>query len=285
MFERFTSEARRVLVRAQDEAEAHKSPFIRRHHILLGVLAEARQAGVTADVLAAAGIDREALRAALGASLAASESAVEGGSGTPPFTREARKALELALREALSLGHHEIADHHLLLGLLRQAEGPLEEVTKAAGLRYGQIRDLVRDRVPPGRRRGGGRRGPGGRRVARRWNPAVGRVMARAVERAGNEREITTGDVLVALLEEPGTYFAAVLGGVALPEPAAAAAEVDRLVVAAAADGAADAITVDDDTGAVTVHDEAIAAELKRLAGDGPVSPHVLRDILRRLQG
>ena len=44
-------------------------------------------------------------------------------SGSPPFTPRAKKVLELALREALQLGHHYIGTEHLLLGLIREGEG------------------------------------------------------------------------------------------------------------------------------------------------------------------
>jgi ATP-dependent Clp protease ATP-binding subunit ClpA len=40
-----------------------------------------------------------------------------------PFTPRAKRVLELALREALSLGHNYIGTEHLLLGLVRESEG------------------------------------------------------------------------------------------------------------------------------------------------------------------
>src|SRR5436853_3158866 len=44
-------------------------------------------------------------------------------SGQIPFTPRAKKVLELALREALSLGHNCIGTEHILLGLVRENEG------------------------------------------------------------------------------------------------------------------------------------------------------------------
>jgi len=44
-------------------------------------------------------------------------------SGQIPFTPRAKKVLELALREALSLGHNYIGTEHILLGLVRENEG------------------------------------------------------------------------------------------------------------------------------------------------------------------
>jgi ATP-dependent Clp protease ATP-binding subunit ClpA len=39
------------------------------------------------------------------------------------YTPRAKKILELALREALQLGHNYIGSEHLLLGLIREGEG------------------------------------------------------------------------------------------------------------------------------------------------------------------
>jgi ATP-dependent Clp protease ATP-binding subunit ClpA len=40
-----------------------------------------------------------------------------------PFTQPAKKVLELALREALLLGHNYIGTEHLLLGVLDEEDG------------------------------------------------------------------------------------------------------------------------------------------------------------------
>jgi ATP-dependent Clp protease ATP-binding subunit ClpC len=47
----------------------------------------------------------------------------EETTGQVPFTPRAKKVLELALREALSLGHNYIETEHILLGLVRENEG------------------------------------------------------------------------------------------------------------------------------------------------------------------
>ena len=48
-----------------------------------------------------------------------------------PFTPEAKKALELALREAIAAGDREIGAEHVLLGLLR--EGGASALLQGAG--------------------------------------------------------------------------------------------------------------------------------------------------------
>ncbi|MCA1687454.1 MAG: ATP-dependent Clp protease ATP-binding subunit, partial [Actinobacteria bacterium] len=47
----------------------------------------------------------------------------EGTGGQAPFTPRSKKVLELALREALQLGHNYIGTEHILLGLVRESEG------------------------------------------------------------------------------------------------------------------------------------------------------------------
>ena len=47
----------------------------------------------------------------------------EGTGAQAPFTPRSKKVLELALREALQLGHNYIGTEHILLGLVRESEG------------------------------------------------------------------------------------------------------------------------------------------------------------------
>ncbi len=47
MFERFTYPARRVVVRAQEEARTFRHPWLGTEHLLLGVLAQPQAPGVS----------------------------------------------------------------------------------------------------------------------------------------------------------------------------------------------------------------------------------------------
>lgn len=283
MFERFTDDARRVLVRAQEVTSELRSPYIRRHHLLISVIDTAGDDDAVSAVFADAGIDRTDLRARLVSSVTATEAALDEPRTKPDFTAEAKKALELSLREALRLGHNYISGLHLMLGILRGADGPLADVLKETGL----TRDNVGRVLGPAVGRARGRRGrpqAAVRPLLRRSTPGLRSVMRRAEERAGNDRNATTGDLLVALLETPGTHFAAALSSVTLPDMATVAAEADRLVAEGVVDGTQDAVRVDPDSGSVTINDPQIAAEVKRLVGEGAATPDALREILRRLQ-
>lgn len=63
--------------------------------------------------------------------------------GRIPFASPAKKVLELALREALELGHNYIGTEHLLLGLLHEADGTAARVVVAAGVQPDQLREAV----------------------------------------------------------------------------------------------------------------------------------------------
>ncbi len=117
MFERFTDRSRRVLVLAQGEARLLEHPYIGPEHILLGLVAEG--GGVAARALASAGVELEAARAAVRRmtdSTGARDSA-------PPFTPDAKKALQGSLRELLARGGATIGTEHLLFGLLAVEDG------------------------------------------------------------------------------------------------------------------------------------------------------------------
>ena len=118
MFERFTERARQVVVLAQDEARALKHNYIGTEHILLGLLRE--EEGLAARVLESLDITVEEVRAQVARIVGQGD---EVTTGQIPFTPRAMKVLELALREALSLGHNYIGTEHILLGLVRENGG------------------------------------------------------------------------------------------------------------------------------------------------------------------
>ena len=119
MFERFTERARQVVVLAQEEARTLGHDWLGTEHILLGLVRE--REGLASRVLASLGVTLEQVRAHVVRAVGSREG--EHLPGQIPFTPEAKKVLERALREALSLGHNFIGTEHLLLALTREREG------------------------------------------------------------------------------------------------------------------------------------------------------------------
>ncbi|HEY1834539.1 MAG TPA: Clp protease N-terminal domain-containing protein, partial [Solirubrobacteraceae bacterium] len=117
MFERFTERARQVVVMAQVEARELSHTSIGTEHILLGLLRV--EEGLAARVLESLGLTVERVRGQVVRIVGMGD---EMPVGQIPFTSRAKKVLELALREALSLGHNHIGSEHILLALVRAEE-------------------------------------------------------------------------------------------------------------------------------------------------------------------
>ena len=149
MFERFTERARQVVVLAQDEARALGHNYIGTEHILLGLLRE--EEGLAARVLEGFDITVEEVRAQVKRQVGQGNE--ESVTGQIPFTPRAKKVLELALREALSLKHSYIGSEHILLGLVRENEGVAARILLEFDADAEKIRGAVLGMVggtPPG---------------------------------------------------------------------------------------------------------------------------------------
>jgi ATP-dependent Clp protease ATP-binding subunit ClpA len=177
MFERFTKEARAAVVEAQQVARETRSATIDTRHLLAALVAgpgpaadALRDAGLDpddvgararrsitsgepldADALAAVGVDLDAVRRRTD-EVFGPGALDRAGAGKPrrgghvPFTDDAKKALELALREAVRLKDKGIDGGHLLLGVLR-ADCPgrrvLADAAGAADIELSAVRDAV----------------------------------------------------------------------------------------------------------------------------------------------
>jgi ATP-dependent Clp protease ATP-binding subunit ClpA len=178
MFNRFTKDARHTVERAQLEALALGHDRIGTEHLLLGVALSPGRAGellaehgasadslratlrasappLDGDALASVGIDLDEVRRRVEASFGpgALERGRRGRTRRTPFTPRAKKALELALREAVALGDRHIGPEHLLLGLLRDDATGAAAVLRRAGAPIASLREALR---PAGSRRGRG---------------------------------------------------------------------------------------------------------------------------------
>jgi len=180
MFERFTGEARQVVVLAQDEARRLCHHYIGTEHLLLGLLAEGRGPaaqllnerglragdlrrrillivggeGLDPEALATLGIDldevRRATEAAFGpGALDSNSTGRKPPTGHIPFTPRAKKVLELSLREAERLQQGSIGTGHILLGLIREGKGVAAKVLADVGCDLDGLRDDVTRMIEP----------------------------------------------------------------------------------------------------------------------------------------
>lgn len=187
MFERFSADARAVVVGAQSHARRLGHPRVGTEHLLLALL---DSSGPTASLLADAGLDRERVEASIeactGRSPLEQDRAALAGLGIDidhvrqsvearfgpgaltddpgrrrrrfrrlrrdrhrpptghiPFSRRAKKVLELALREALRLQHRRIDAEHVALGLLREGQGLASAVLDHRGVDLSALRRSI----------------------------------------------------------------------------------------------------------------------------------------------
>ena len=225
MFERFTERARQVVVLAQDEARALKHNYIGTEHILLGLLRE--EEGLAARVLESLDITVEEVRAQVARIVGQGD---EVTTGQIPFTPRAKKVLELALREALSLGHNYIGTEHILLGLVRENEGVAARILLDFDADAEKIRnEIIRMLSGPGRRQQGQGGAPGEKSKSSKLLDQFGRNLTKLAAESkldpvvGRQTEIERVMQILSrrtknnpvLIGEPGVGKTAVVEGLA----------------------------------------------------------------------
>lgn len=136
MLERFTEEARKTIVLAQEEAGRLRHGWLGTEHLLLGLLRQ--EEGAAADVLG--GIDIEEARERVQGYVGHGD---EDGPRTVPFTPRAKRVLELALRSTRGFAHERIGTGHLLLGLVGEPDGVGARVLADMGMDPETLRKVV----------------------------------------------------------------------------------------------------------------------------------------------
>ena len=132
-----------ALEAASQEASRLGHDFIGTEHVLLGVLRLAK--GAFADALGKLHLDRETTR--LEIERMVSPLPASSGRRTVPLTPRARKALQLAAREADALDHPCIGAEHIFLGLLLEGSGVAALVLRKLGVRAGKTRCEILSRL------------------------------------------------------------------------------------------------------------------------------------------
>lgn len=135
----FTIRARRVLVRAREEALQSQRDVVGTDHLLLALIRE--QNGLAFHVLRNLGIELERIQTATHF-LIAEENLREPGNADG-FTDDGKKALELTIDESRLLDQTAIGTEHLLLGLIR-CEGMASGILITRGLTLEKARAETR---------------------------------------------------------------------------------------------------------------------------------------------
>jgi ATP-dependent Clp protease ATP-binding subunit ClpC len=138
MFERFTEQAIKAIMLAQEEARRLGHNFVGTEQILLGLVGEGT--GIAARVLLEMGVNLKEARNEI-------ENIIGRGSGflppEIPFTPRVKRIFETALNEARQLGHNYIGTEHILLGLIQDDEGVAAKVLQNLGIDRPRVRTQV----------------------------------------------------------------------------------------------------------------------------------------------
>lgn len=138
LFSPMTARTRAALEAARDAARRRGHAYIGTEHVLLGAVSDERS--FAAQALAALAVTPAMLEGSI-------DAMIEPGSQTAqqriPFTPRARKALNLALGEALDLGHSYVGTEHVLLGLLSEGGGIAAQVLHQHGVTQERVREQI----------------------------------------------------------------------------------------------------------------------------------------------
>lgn len=144
MSHRFTEQAQRIVLIAQEEAQRVRSECVEPLHILLALIASGE--GLACQVLVKCGASHSSLREKAMMKVSPGTRALPVGE--IPFTPEAKEVLKFTVEEAQNMGLSYVGTEHVLLGLfhVEMSAGILKEL----GLNLTIIREEIRQAIGVG---------------------------------------------------------------------------------------------------------------------------------------
>ncbi len=137
MWERFTEQARKIILSAQEKAKELNHDFVDTEHILFGILEEKNC--IATKVLSGI-VDLKIVYNNLFDFLIPQK---KKKSKEINFTPSSRRVLEYSFEEARILGHTHIGTEHILLGLIREKNSIASKILTDAGLDLEKVRRQV----------------------------------------------------------------------------------------------------------------------------------------------
>jgi hypothetical protein len=142
-FKDFTSSARESLAFAGEEPRRFHHVFVGTEHVLLGLLR--LEGGIVARVLGRIGVDCQTVREKIEMIVGMGSAAITSPS-IIPYTPRAKRALQLAAREAAVLRQPHVGAEHIFLGLLLEGDGVAALVLKSLGVDANKARrEILRE--------------------------------------------------------------------------------------------------------------------------------------------
>jgi hypothetical protein len=139
-FERFTQEAKEVIVTAQEEARSLRHNYVGVEHLLLGLCAD----DIVGPLLRAAGARRRAIKEQIRRIVGEGTTT---SAGTMSFTPRVKRALELATRAA-GRSDQLVEPAHILLGTLEFREGVGAQILDELSVSREDLRRKAKAVVP-----------------------------------------------------------------------------------------------------------------------------------------
>ena len=139
MAKRFTENAQKIILIAQEEAKRLNHDYVGTEHILLGL--SAIEGTVSNKILTGLGVTFRKVRLEIEKMVGIGDTIML--LGEIPFTPRAKKVLEFSVEESQMLGTEHIGTEHILLGLIREEEGMAGRILENLGLNLDTVRDTV----------------------------------------------------------------------------------------------------------------------------------------------
>ena len=139
MFERFTDHARSVMATANKQAQELGHYRIGTEHIFLGLLKQ--DAGTGWKILKDRGVDIDRMLGEIEQFLKLKPNPEPAADSRLAGTPSAVQVVQYAVEEAQALKHNHIGTEHLLLGLLREADGIAAQVLANLGIKLEDVRE------------------------------------------------------------------------------------------------------------------------------------------------
>ncbi len=139
MAKRFTENAQKIILIAQEEAKRLNHDYVGTEHILLGL--SAIEGTVSNKILSNLGVSFRKVRQEIEKMVGIGDTIML--LGEIPFTPRAKKVLEFSVEESQMLGTEHIGTEHILLGLIREEEGMAGKILANLGLNLDAVRETV----------------------------------------------------------------------------------------------------------------------------------------------
>ena len=147
MAKRFTENAQKIILIAQEEAKRLNHDYVGTEHILLGLCAI--EGTVSNQILTSLGVTFRKVRLEIEKMVGIGDTIML--LGEIPFTPRAKKVLEFSVEESQLLNSEYIGTEHILLGLIREEEGMAGKILGNLGLSLTLVRDTVVNSVGEGK--------------------------------------------------------------------------------------------------------------------------------------